>query len=602
MQFNHLKPLLIFDETCGFCNRCVSYWKLFTTSKIDYVSYQIASSWVSEEQRSDFQTAVHFIDQYGRSFKGAEAVFKLFSYTSGLKKYYIYLYQKSRFFAFIAEWVYKRVANNRSIFSFLSKLFYGDSFRPDTFLNSSILFFKGLGLVYLIAFISLLVQVKGLFLSSGLTPFSASMASHMSFFAKPSLFLFNSSDVFIMTVLWVGIGLSVGLTLGYFPLIITSFLWFIYLSFVNSGQVFMSFQWDVLLLELSFLAIFLYPYFTSHVSKFTRMSSLFHFLIKVLLFRVLFFSGLVKVLSGDSSWLSFTALQSHFYTQPLPHMMSWLAFQLPEVLKRFLSGGVLVFELFFAWLLFFPRRCRHFSVWLIGLFMITIMVTGNYGFFNILVCVLCVLFISDKSLPFLLNRFLGTQKAFYKQGDSNYRSVFIVVLGSLLLVTTVCFELQRITSFKLPNVVNTLYPFHIVNRYGLFAIMTMERLELDIQGSNDGVTWLSYKFRFKPNSVFDYPKFVLPHQPRLDWQCWFVALRPYSSSSWINVLIKDLFEGNDAVLGLFATVPFKSPPKYIRILSSNRVFSSIKDYQETGMWWIDNEINAYTPIFEFKKS
>ena len=155
MQFNHLKPLLIFDETCGFCNRCVSYWKLFTTSKIDYVSYQIASSWVSEEQRSDFQTAVHFIDQYGRSFKGAEAVFKLFSYTSGLKKYYIYLYQKSRFFAFIAEWVYKRVANNRSIFSFLSKLFYGDSFRPDTFLNSSILFFKGLGLVYLIAFISL---------------------------------------------------------------------------------------------------------------------------------------------------------------------------------------------------------------------------------------------------------------------------------------------------------------------------------------------------------------------------------------------------------------------------------------------------------------
>lgn len=603
MQFNHLKPLVIFDEGCGFCNRCVLYWKLFTKSKVDYVSYQIASAWFPEEQQSAFPRALHFIDPYGRSYKGAEAVFKLFSYTEGLKKYFIYLYQKFRLFAVISEWIYNIIASNRSIFSFFVRILYGDSFRPDTFLKGSVLFYRGLGGIYAVALVSLFVQIKGLFLSSGLFPISVSTSfiSWSSFLSKPSLFLISQSDVFILGVLITGIALSILLMAGYYPIILTSVLWFIYLSFVNSGQLFMSFQWDVLLLEVSFLSIFLYPYFTSHVSTFSKMSSFFHFLIKLLLFRVMFFSGLVKVLSGDVSWMSLTALNVHFYTQPLPHIMSWLAFQLPEWVKYISTGAVLFLELCCSWLLFFPRRWRHVSVVLIVILMVMIMGTGNYGFFNILVCVMAVLMISDHAMPIRFNRIIGAQKVVYSPCSSYYRWGVLVLIGSFLLIATLSSELRRVNLTSIPSI-RHFNSFHLINNYGLFAVMTQARVELDIQGSNDGIVWSSYQFKYKPNSVYDYPKLVFPHQPRLDWQLWFVPLRPYSSMSWINVLIKELFQGNSAVLSLFDQVPFVEPPKYIRVIGSNRVFSTFSEYKNTGMWWIERETMLYTPVFEFKRS
>jgi hypothetical protein len=120
-----------------------------------------------------------------------------------------------------------------------------------------------------------------------------------------------------------------------------------------------------------------------------------------------------------------------------------------------------------------------------------------------------------------------------------------------------------------------------------------------IEGSLDGVTWRSYEFRYKPGDPSRRPKFVEPHQPRLDWQMWFAALGGYEGNPWVRAFLERLLEGSPAVLGLLANNPFPNgPPRYVRAVLYDYRFTDAGQRRATGAWWKRRALGLYCPVFE----
>ena len=165
--------------------------------------------------------------------------------------------------------------------------------------------------------------------------------------------------------------------------------WVLYLSYVSIGQDFFFFQWDLLLLEAGFLAMFL------------GWSRSIDWLFRWLLFRLMFLSGVVKLLSGDAVWRNLSALEFHYQTQPLPTPIAWYAHQLPEWFHHLSAGVMLGIEAFIPFLIFAPRRLRLFAIGPLAGLQILILLSGNYAFFNWLALALCLFLLEDRDLRFI---------------------------------------------------------------------------------------------------------------------------------------------------------------------------------------------------------
>jgi hypothetical protein len=140
-------------------------------------------------------------------------------------------------------------------------------------------------------------------------------------------------------------------------------------------------------------------------------------------------------------------------------------------------------------------------------------------------------------------------------------------------------------------------PFRVVNPYGLFQVMTTQRPEIEIEGSDDGASWKSYAFRWKPGPLARRPEFVAPHQPRLDWQMWFAALSDFSSEPWFLSLCQRLLEGSPPVLALLATNPFpRAPPRFLRATLYQYRFTDAATRRATGAWWRRERVGSYCPV------
>jgi lipase maturation factor 1 len=134
------------------------------------------------------------------------------------------------------------------------------------------------------------------------------------------------------------------------------------------------------------------------------------------------------------------------------------------------------------------------------------------------------------------------------------------------------------------------FPFHSINTYGLFAVMTTTRREIIVEGSDDGVEWKAYEFRDKPGDLTRRPPFVAPHQPRLDWQMWFAAIGSYESEAWFERFCVKLLDGSPPVLALLAKNPFPDrPPKYIRAEFFRYEFGQ-------KQWWTSERLGRYSPV------
>jgi hypothetical protein len=139
-------------------------------------------------------------------------------------------------------------------------------------------------------------------------------------------------------------------------------------------------------------------------------------------------------------------------------------------------------------------------------------------------------------------------------------------------------------------------PLHMVSSYGLFAVMTTERKEILIEGSNDGAEWREYAFRYKPGDVERRPPWNIPHQPRLDWQMWFAALDDPRRVNWFPHFLQRLLENEPAVTALLQENPFaEKAPQYIRAQFYDYTFSSTEEMRQ-GVWWQRRSLGLYFPV------
>ena len=472
----------------------------------------------------------------------------------------------------------------------------GNPAQPETYFVTNWLFLRALGAVYLIAFASFGVQAAGLIGSHGILPMAdflrdvrETVGGASAYWNVPTLFWLNSGDV-ALRVLWItGVCLSLLLLFGINARPVRLGLFLLYISVVSAGQVFMTYQWDALLLEAGFLALFL-------GSEVTIVR-----LFRWLLCRLMFLSGAVKLLSRDPTWRSFTALPVHYQTQPLPTPLAWYFYQPPDWFQRFSVGFVFFVELVVPLLVLAPRRIRFFAAFFITLLQVLILLTGNYAFFNVLTIAFCLFAFDDAALQ----RIVPKKVVHWISPSPEPKSrrpiwrVISIAVASLVLFTS-AFEMVGEFSGRhwapADAVIRAIAPFEIVNTYGLFAVMTTSRPEIVIEGSKDGVTWLPYEFKYKPGNLAHRPPWVAPHQPRLDWQMWFAALGTYRSDPWILQLLVRLLEGSPQVLGLLARNPFPdAPPRFIRAQLYDYRFTTAAERNATGEWWHREWKGVYVP-------
>jgi len=464
-----------------------------------------------------------------------------------------------------------------------------------------------MALVYLAAFWSLAVQVLGLIGSHGILP-AGDLLHYLSqqegikrFWEYPTLCWINSSDGSLLSLCWGGAILSILLFFGFMPAVTAFFLWLFYLSLTIVGQDFLGFQWDNLLLETGFLLIFLVPRpFDVHLKPSVRPSFVIVWLLRWLLFRLMFESGMVKLLSGDVHWSDLTALTYHYWTQPLPNTISWYADQLPLWFQKLSCALVFAVELFMPFLIFCGRWCRLIAFFGITLLQLLIILTGNYCFFNLLAIGLCFALLEDEHLEFLPISLAGS----IGQGGKVYKTV-TGLIAALVLIISLGLMADSFLHLALPKPVEKLAiaasPFRSINNYGLFAVMTTQRNEIILEGSNDGEEWLPYEFPFKPGNIDHAPRWAMPYQPRLDWQMWFAALGSWKENEWLLSVMTRLLQGEPSVERLFAVNPFPGhPPRYIQATFWEYHFTDMKTRGANGHWWRRDIIGLYCPTVSLK--
>jgi hypothetical protein len=466
------------------------------------------------------------------------------------------------------------------------------------------LFLRALGLVYLIAFASLWVQVDGLIGSRGILPIADFLQQverarpDLGFADLPTLCWFQRGDSFLHVQCAAGVVAALALLAGLVPTLACALLWLLYLSLSVAGQVFLGYQWDALLLEAGLLAIFLAPpVWRSRRASDPAPPAVVRWLLRWLVFRLMFLSGVVKLASRDPAWHDLSALTYHFWTQPLPAWTAWYVHQLPVPLLKAGCGIMFAIELVLPFCVFGPRRVRRVAAIAFAGLMLVIALTGNYTFFNLLTAALCLPLLDDRAFPV---RWRTEQPA--RPLPAWWRRGVLGALAALVLLVSVPTFLGACrVRVPWPGALERLHaavgPFRSINGYGLFAVMTRTRPEIVIEGSRDGVTWTAYPFRWKPGDPGIRPRFVAPHQPRLDWQMWFAALGDYQGNPWLIRFMVRLLEGSPPVQDLLAGNPFPdAPPRYLRATTWDYRFCTQAERAATGDWWVRGNPRPYTPV------
>jgi predicted DCC family thiol-disulfide oxidoreductase YuxK len=614
------KPLMIWDGECHFCKKWIERWQKITAGKVDYVTYQQAARQFPEIPIEQFERAVALVEPDGETFFAAEAVYRSLQ-SRPSRKWLAWSYNHIPGFAPISETAYRFIAHHRALASTITRLLWGKDVRPPTYFWAQRWFLRTLGVTYLIAFVSLWVQVDGLIGRDGVSPLNQFLPAARAQLGQdayallPTLCWFNSSDAFLHFLCGSGVVISLLLIFGIAPALSLVALFVFYLSLTIAGQMFLSFQWDILLLETGFLSIFFAPWRlwprdliwwpeSPTPATAVPVSSAGLFLLKLLLFKLMLMSGVVKLTSGDDSWgwvnhwfhwSALTALDYHYWSQPLPTVFAWWADKSPEWFKHFSVAFCLAVEIIVPFFIWAPRRPRLIAAGLMIFLQLAIAITGNYCFFNLLTIALCLLLIDDAAIG---RKYSALRDCRYSHRLCSYAGIGVIIvtlpINAWLIFSA--FKPRARPPHALANAYGQLEAFRIANGYGLFRVMTKGRDEIVIEGSTDGLDWLPYEFKWKPGDVKQAPGWCAPHQPRLDWQMWFAALESPEQNPWLVGLIIRLLQGSHDVNGLLAHNPFPDkPPRYIRAMFYRYRFTTTKELRETGAWWTRQELREYLP-------
>jgi hypothetical protein len=485
------------------------------------------------------------------------------------------------------------------------------------------IFLRALGLIYFSAFYSLLFQIKGLNGPNGILPASdylqavAGVLHGQRFWSVPSLFWLGSSDRALMLVSWVGLIASLLLVWNVWPRGMLAICFVCFVSFVSTAQDFSSYQSDGMLLEAGFLSLFFAPPgFRPGLGRASPPSRVSLFLLQWEWFRIYFESGVVKLASGDISWRRFTAMDDYYQNGPLPSWVGWYVQQFPH----WFHAGTVLFtftaELALCWMVFLPRRVRTVAFCILTPFQIGIILTANYAFLNYIVLSLGFLLLDDRVMEAILPAKVGgfienpgresanctacaeTWRRRWRMALTPFRRVAAAgCLGAVFYVTSLQLAGMFFGRLPLPQwPARMLDPFRVANQYGLFAVMTHARYEIEFQGSRDGKNWIAYPFRYKPQDLRKPPGIYAPYQPRFDWNLWFASLAPWQDDRFVVWTEERLLQNQPDVLELFAGNPFDGrPPQQARTILYQYWFTDRKTKRETGTWWRREQLGEYAP-------
>jgi lipase maturation factor 1 len=499
-------------------------------------------------------------------------------------------------------------------------------------------FLRTLAAIYFSAFYSLLFQIEGLNGPHGILPAQRflldvqSQAGPLRYWYVPTLFWFSSGSHAMMMVTWLGLAASVAALFNLWPRLSFFICFLCFLSFVTAAQAFSSYQSDSMLLEAGFLVLFFAP---SGIRPGWGMASppsrASLFLLQWEWFRIYFESGLVKLLSGDVEWRNFTAMDEYYQNGPLPTWVGWYVEHLPHWFHAATVAATLGMELAVVWMLFLPRRVRFICFCIVTPWEVGVILTANYTFLNYLVLTLGFLLLDDQSMCWLLPRrvrntlpvtpqpeavpsrteLISILEAAAEDGEKTSATVRspaswfnvarICLSGTMLTwigyATTVEMIRMQWPDLPLPSLpVMVLEPFRIANQYGLFAVMTRGRYEIEFQGSDDGQSWTPYPFRYKPQALDKAPGIYAPYQPRFEWNLWFASLGEWRQNDLVPLTEERLLENDPDVLALFKANPFgEAPPRYVRAVLWQYWFTSMEEKHRTGNWWRRELFGLYAP-------
>ena len=557
---------LVFDGDCGFCRYTVDYAHAVTGDAVEYVPYQTVAAEYPDHSAADFAASIWFFAS-GATACGADAAFRTLAV--GGRGRWLWAYRRIPGFAWVSERLYGWASRHRELCLRIARALFGRELRPARFDVTADVVYRGIAAGALMALGSLWLQAEALFGDNGVLPASDFLeAVHVTFesgsyWTVPTVLWFGMSFhwVFAFGALCALVGLA-----GKLRTSAALGAYVAYLSIAGVGQTFTAYQWDMFLIECLFAAAIL-----------GRSPVVGIWVLRLLAFRFMFLSGAVKLLSGDPVWADLTALEYHFETQPLPTLLAPFAHQLPSSVLTLAVAATFAIELALPFLIFGPRKLRALAALAFIGFELLILATGNYNFFNILTIVVCLALLDD--------RFFRVKRA----PRPDVRRIGAQSLAAVIVALGLC---QTAATFaRFPNPAELVQPLRIVNRYGLFAVMTTERRELVIEGSMDGDNWFEYEFPFKPGGLDRAPGWATPHQPRLDWQMWFAALTRPEYAPWTYSLMFRLLEAEPAVLDWIED-PFDGErPRYVRILSYRYVFARAGDSLQpatdsaSGQWW-----------------
>jgi len=296
----------------------------------------------------------------------------------------------------------------------------------------------------------------------------------------------------------------------------------------------------------------------------------------------------VKLLSGEPQWRDFTAMDKYYENGPLPTWIGWYTQQLPHTFHAATVAYTLAAELLICWLIFFPKRSRFIAFVLTTPLQIGIILTANYAFLNYLVLFLGVLLLDDRTLRMPAPS--PAAEAEVTRGRPFVRAAIAAVLIVHGLTTTFLFFMPGFPAAVL------LSPFRIANSYGLFAVMTRSRYEIEYQGTVDGEHWVAYPFRFKPQDPREAPGIYAPYQPRFEWNLWFASLGSWQNDEWTVNVEERLLAGEPSVLRLFAADPFRGrKPLAVRSVLWRYWFTTRAERRATGNWWRRRPAGDYAP-------
>jgi Lipase maturation factor len=453
-----------------------------------------------------------------------------------------------------------------------------------------------LGLIYAVAFLAAINQIIPLIGTNGLLPVGVflrqvgdSLGSTSAGFVRlPSLFWFAHSDVALLTAAWIGFAISCLVMAGFANALLLAVLWFLYMSFVNSGQEWYGYGWEIQLLETGFLAIFLCPLLDMRPFPKRAPPMPIIGLFRWLTFRIMLGAGMIKI-RGDEVWRNGTALYYHFETQPLPGPLSrWFHFLPRAVLKTGVWFNWLA-ELIAPWFVFWPRLGRHIAGSVIILLQIILILSGNLSFLNWLTIVPALACFDDGFWSELLPRPLVRRA----EAAATHAQPSRPMMTTAWIVTVVIalLSIQPVLNMLSPRqIMNTSFdPLNLVNTYGAFGSVGRERLNVVFEGTIDEVpddkaNWKAYRYKGLPVALNERPPQIAPYQLRLDWQMWFAAMSTPDEYPWTLTLVSKLLNNDPGAVSLFAGNPFpNSPPRYIRAVLYR--YSFAPPGNPDGRWW-----------------